>query len=183
MELAVFGTVFRIKPIAGITQLLSELERIWSVRNKPKMLAVTYTYTQDVLTKLNKISEDIRVISGKLPPNYRQKMRGVMLTGGLLHFKGIVAWNEAYTTYYIGSGNLTASTGGDWGLLIEKPEPFSGFRMNASVKDYKDWEDPFEVIFSEIVKKETDRCCEVCNKRSEILTLRRGLLVCEECGR
>jgi len=180
MQLAVFGTVFKIKPIEGVNQLLSELQRIWS-RVKPKIVAVTFTYTQDILFRLNEIGSDVRVISGKLPSDYRQKIRGVVLSGGSLHFKGLIAWSETTTTYYIGSGNLAASSGGDWGLLIEKPEGFVGFRMNASVKNYKDWEDPFEVIFSEIVRRETGGMCEICNQHSEILTLYKGMFVCDNC--
>jgi len=181
MQLAVFGTVFKIKPIEGVNHLLAELERIWSRQSKPKILAITYTYTPDILRKLAEIGEDVRMISGKLPPDYKQMISGVLLTGGLLHFKGIIAWNDCYTTYYIGSGNLAASSGGDWGLLIEKPEGFSGFRTSASVKNYRDWEDPFEVIFSEIVKRETGGDCEVCGEHAITLTLHKGLFVCENC--
>jgi len=102
-------------------------------------------------------------------------IRGAYVTPAHMHFKGIMMWSVTKTAYYIGSSNLVHETGGNYGIITTKDIGFNFFDINTSdVNNYRNFYDPFLVIFTEIVFKETRGVCEYTGKQFERLRLVRG---------
>ncbi len=173
MELARIGEIYDIRPVSGIDHVLEELESFFSFTDDANCVAVTYSFSPDVVGRLSRIAHNCRVFAGKAIR--RDKVRGAVVSPAQVHFKGIMMWASSRIAYYVGSSNLVNETGGNYGILVFKRDWFSFFDIAFdSVRDYK-FGDPFFHIFNEIVFRETRGICEYTGKQFNRLILDNGL--------
>jgi len=172
MRLAQVGEIYDIRPVGGIEHVITALKRHFEYEHNVSCVAVTYSYSPDVIGKLQKIAPNIRVFCGKATKV--ELVRGAVVSPASTHFKGIMMWSDRLIAYYVGSSNLTNETGGNYGLLVFKQDIFEFFDVSLnSVNDYI-YGDPFLMIFNEIVIRETRGVCEYTGKQSQRLKLVRG---------
>lgn len=181
MKLAVVGATFDMFPIHGIEELLSYIEEVFEVRDGTKAVFCTYSFSPELAIRISRIIEGVRVFAGRAKSGLYS---GIYVTQAQTHFKGMIAWNPSLTMYYIGSSNLTLETGGNYGVILIKNEPFIAFDMDHFVSSYKSFQNPIDVIFSEIIRRETGGKCEVCGRSERFIFLNDdGRFVCGECRR
>ncbi len=179
VKLAVTGMEYEFIPIDSLADFISFLQDFWNVR-KPKGIAITYTYSPEILSSLAEIHEEFRVMAGRGGGGW---VRGAYVSSSKTHFKGVMSWDNESTVFYLGSANLTYDVGNNYGLIVIKKGGFECFSLKDNLRNYREWMCPFEVIFTDAVMKETGGMCEVCNSPSEELWIRRGMFVCEDCLR
>ena len=178
VKVATIGTVYQIEPVSGIDEVIYNLKSVFDIK-KAKCIVCTYSYNPDIIGLLSNIFPTIRVFAGK---GFDGMIRGAYMTKAQIHFKCIIAWTNEITVSYIGSSNLAAESGGNYGLLFMKKVGIDGFNTSLNTKNYREWHDPIEVIISEIVARETGSRCEMCEKPANILWLDDyAKFVCENC--
>lgn len=178
MRVGVIGTEYDIIPVSGIEQLFSLLEELYDGSVAYAVFG-TYTFTPEISSRLTKIFEVVRVFAGRMPSG---KYGGVHVTQAQIHFKGMISWDTKRTVSYIGSSNLTFESGGNYGIVFIKNDSFYGFNTEATLNGYREFHDPIEVIFNDIVSRETGGRCEKCKEPSKFLVLDKvGRLVCQRC--
>jgi len=169
LKLAHVGSIFDIRPISGIDHVIYALEREFEFDHDVKCVAVTYSYSPDIIAKLHSIAPNIRVFAGRCAKP--EMVRGAYVTPASVHFKGIMMWSERKVAYYIGSSNLTNEAGGNYGIIVVKDDVFEFFDSRINSVNSYEFGDPFLVIFNEIVFRETRGICEFTGKRFDKLRL------------
>jgi len=166
----VSDTYYVIEPIAGIEHVIYKIHEVFKDDNDVGCLAITYSLSSDIISKLADLTDNIRVFCGRATKP--SMVHGAYVTPAHTHFKGIMIWSRCKTAYYIGSSNLTNETGGNYGIFVIKNDSFEFFDVNyPSVFDYSGFGDPFLVIFNEIVFRETHGICEFTGRPFERLKL------------
>jgi len=172
VRLAQIGEVYDIRPIAGIDHVIAAFKDFFEYESDVSCLAVTYSYSADIIGKLQKIATNMRVFCGRATKV--EMIRGAVVSPASTHFKGIMMWSEKFVAYYVGSSNLTNESGGNYGVFVTKRDIFNFFDLWLdSVSEYS-YGDPFLAIFNEIVFKETRGICEYSGKPARRLMLDRG---------
>lgn len=171
MMLAQIGEIYDIRPIGGIQHVIDTFNEKFEHEYNVSCLAVTYSYSSDIIGRLQKIAPNMRVFCGKATKV--EMIRGAVVSPASTHFKGIMMWSDSLVGYYIGSSNLTNETGGNYGIIVFKRDIFDCFDVTRGADNYV-YGDPFLAIFNEIVARETRGICEYTGKQFQKLRLVRG---------
>lgn len=171
MMLAQIGEMYDVKPVAGIDHVIDAFESRFEYENNVSCLAVTYSYSPDIIGRLQKIAPNIRVFCGRATKV--ETVRGAIVCPASTHFKGIMMWSDILIGYYIGSSNLVNETGGNYGIVVFKKDIFDCFDIVRNVTNYV-YGDPFLAIFNDIVARETRGFCEYTGKQFRKLRLVKG---------